>query len=445
MSMVYVGGDASKGYADFHIENHKGEELARFTLDDTFAGHQKLREHLQQFQPETRIIIGMEASGGVERNWLYGLRNLGWHNLVVLKVNPLAVKKLRDVRLHEAITDPSSARAVAKYLRSIDGSQPHLREPELDEARQLENFVAAQTEQCSAHRTRLQGLLVNSHPELVQYTRRGIPDWVLRLVSQYPTTAELARATVPDLVKIPYLTAARAKAITAAAKSSVASASSWVIRELAQELCEEILRLDLRITALRKQLHTMFAEDEAYRIYCSFKGVGKVTSLYLRLLLGDCSRFHSANALVAFCGLDPRIHHSGDKKANFSISKRGDSRVRALLFTAALNAIKEGGHFHDFYKRMVIRGKAKKVALVAVMAKILRVLYACQLKRTAFRPDYESNRLTAPGAHLVDKAVSLCLQAPVSAREASRRKKAADHQKRGQASKNMVCPLPSTT
>lgn len=445
MSTVYVGGDASKGYADFHIENHKGEELSRFALDDTSDGHRTLRERLQQFGPETRIAIGMEASGGVERNWLHGLRSLGWHNVVVVKVNPLAVKKLRDVRLHESITDPSSARAVANYLRSIDANQPQLREPELDEARQLENYLAGQTELCSAHRTRLQGLLVNTHPELVQYTRKGIPDWVMHLVSRYPTSALLAGASVKDLVTIPYLTVGRAPDIIAAAKATVASASSWIITELLKDLCAEILRLESKIGALRKQLHRMFVEDDAYKIYGSLKGVGEITSLYLRLLLGDCSRFHSANAVVAFCGLEPRIHHSGDKKANFSISKRGDSRARALLFTCALNTIKQSGPFHDFYERMVARGKPKMVALVAVMAKILRVLYACQLKRTAFCPNYEAERVRNVPAPSVQKTVSVCLQAPVSAREASRRKKAADHQKRGQASENMVGPLPSTT
>lgn len=83
------------------------------------------------------------------------------------------------------------------------------------------------------------------------------------------------------------------------------------------------------------------------------------------------------------------------------------------------------------------------VAIVAVMAKLIKVGYACQLKKTPYEPNYplpEIGMSPKPRATMPDL---VSLQAPISRREALRRKNAAGATKRGQASKSVVTqPLP---
>ena len=73
----------------------------------------------------------------------------------------------------------------------------------------------------SQTKNRLHSLLPRVQPELVQFMRDDIPQWVLAVLERYPTAPQLARAKAETLARIPYVTAARAKELIAAARQSV--------------------------------------------------------------------------------------------------------------------------------------------------------------------------------------------------------------------------------
>ena len=99
--------------------------------------------------------------------------------------------------------------------------------------------------------------------------------------------------------------------------------------------------------------------------------------------IGDFSRFHSPKALVAFFGLDPSVNQSGKFNGDRNkISKRGTRFGRRVLFTAALASIRttcKGDPINpilrDYYQKKCL-SKKKKVALVAVMHKLLHYIFA---------------------------------------------------------------------
>lgn len=79
-----------------------------------------------------------------------------------------------------------------------------------------------------------------------------------------------------------------------------------------------------------------------------------------------------AKGLVAFAGLDPKTYESGTSvRGRGTISRMGDRRVRPLLSMGALGGVRGNNALREFYQRLVKRGKAKKVALVAAARKIL--------------------------------------------------------------------------
>lgn len=421
---IYIGGDASKGYADFHFMDESHKTLHRAKLDDTWRGHETLHQWIRDNLKDNQIIVGFEASGGVENNWLRGLRDLESPELRVFRVNPLAVKKNREAtRLHESVTDPTSARAVAEYLKAREGRLASEDEPVLEQARTLEKFIASQVKHTSRLKIQLQQLMINTHPELIRFTRSGLRTWALMLLERFPTSQDLAKADPEELAKIPFLTKCRAQKIVSAAKTSVCSSKTEQAGQLVRELAREIQRMAKRTKQLLEMLHAPFINDPIVARYLSVPGIGLATAVYLRLALGDCARFHSAAAAVAFCGLDPRIHQSGDVRRVLKISKRGRGRVRALLFQCAKAAVRSDGVFRTFYQRLVARGKPKMLALTAVMSKMVRVAYTLQLKQQAFNPDFV-RPLNVNGN--ASAQVVACSEAPISQREAARRKKAAN-------------------
>lgn len=422
---IYLGGDASKGYADFHAMDESQRTLYRAKLDDTVQGHGVLHRWIQDNREGNTIVAALEASGGVENNWIRGLRDLGLSELRVHRVNPLAVKKSREAnRLHESVTDPTSARAVAEFLVGREQKLTCEDEPLLDEARVLANFIASQVKHASRLKTQLQQLLVNTHPEFAKFTRTGLNSWKLAVLKRFPTSRGLAQANPVELAEIPYLTEATARKIVTAAQTSVASSKTQQAGQLVRELASEIQRVVKKNKKLLDLLHAPFLQDPIVARYQSVIGIGRATAVYLRLVLGDCRRFHSAAAAVAFVGLDPRVHQSGDLRKNLKISKRGQARVRGLLFQCAKAAIRSKGTFRTFYQRLVARGKPKMLALTAVMAKMVRVAYALQLKQQAFNPELA----TEPSSVKVSASTVVveCSDAPVSSKEAKRRKKAAN-------------------
>lgn len=142
--------------------------------------------------------------------------------------------------------------------------------------------------------------------------------------------------------------------------------------------------------AIREQLERhpqLQAEAQQLR---QVPGVGARNGLGLLVLL---RRWHTltegqgpAKGLVAFAGLDPRTHESGTSvRGRATISRMGDRRIRPQLYMGALGGVKGDNPLRAFYQRLVKKGKAKKLALVACARKILIWAWAVYRDQTDFR------------------------------------------------------------
>lgn len=96
-----------------------------------------------------------------------------------------------------------------------------------------------------------------------------------------------------------------------------------------------------------------------------------------------------ATGLVAYIGLDPQPYESGRSvRKHAGISKMGDSEVRRLLYMGALGGVRGNNPLKPFYQRLVGRGKAKKVALVAAARKILVWAWTLFSRQINWNPDF---------------------------------------------------------
>lgn len=115
----------------------------------------------------------------------------------------------------------------------------------------------------------------------------------------------------------------------------------------------------------------------------SIPGVGFLTAVTLMVEIGDFNGFIKPKQLVAFFGLDPSVNESGKFKSDKEkMSKRGTRFGRRALYAVALASIrsKRNGQamnkvLLDYYQDN-LKGKKKKVALVAIMHKIVNYLFA---------------------------------------------------------------------
>ena len=66
-----------------------------------------------------------------------------------------------------------------------------------------------------------------------------------------------------------------------------------------------------------------------------FQGIETYTALALLAELGDITRFPAPRALMAFLGLTPSEHSSGEHRRRGGITKAGNTHARRLLVEAA--------------------------------------------------------------------------------------------------------------
>lgn len=293
---IYIGNDASKGYVDVVFINEAGTILpegGRF--DDTVEGHSQFRERIVRLKEKNggaEFVIGIEASGGLERNWLKFFCELkSFCKLKVFLLNAFAVRKFFEQNLRRNKTDQISARNIAEYLRSGGRRKDFEYEPQMQGARTLYGCINAAIGRRVQVQTQLQTLLPTAQPELVQYCRHGMPEWVVQLLTIYPTAERLSKARPKSLSKIHSITQFRAAKLIAAAKESVASQNDDQSAEVVSFLANEIQEQNQKIQRLQKSLEESLKDDPAIKIIKGIKGLGSWTAILLRLEYGISKDF----------------------------------------------------------------------------------------------------------------------------------------------------------
>jgi transposase len=148
-----------------------------------------------------------------------------------------------------------------------------------------------------------------------------------------------------------------------------------------------IARLDLRVKTLvdaspeRKQNFTRL---------CTITGVGPVVGTALVNTL-ERVPLKSADAFVAFTGLDPRPDDSGQHRGKRRLSKRGPAELRRLLYMAAMSAVKTKT-WKPLYEHYRAKGLSSTATFVILARRIARTAWSIYTHKTNFDP----GRLTKP-------------------------------------------------
>lgn len=147
-------------------------------------------------------------------------------------------------------------------------------------------------------------------------------------------------------------------------------------KKLATSLTAEIKKLEKELLKYRK------TEQQLLQ---TIPGVGPITAVSFISEAGDPNRFMHSKKLVAYIGLDSRTHQSGTSiHGKGYISKRGSKILRTRLYNACSVAVLRPNIFQAFFQKKRSEGKPYKVALVATMHKMVKVIYAVWKNKTPF-------------------------------------------------------------
>ncbi|GAF79208.1 unnamed protein product, partial [marine sediment metagenome] len=242
----------------------------------------------------------------------------------------------------------------------------------------------------------LEALVYNANPEILAYCKDGTPQWVLKLLTRYPTALWLSKAKAKSVARIPYVSKERAQQLIATAKKSVASADDQVTEQLIIATVKQILDLNNTIKAQTKFLTDKCSVPEV-ELLKTFIGISDYSAIGLMLEIQSVNRFLSSKKIASFFGIHPAYKKSGDGTWKYRMSKKGRKEPRRILFMVALSAIKSNPLMRSIYQQAVLRGMEKKVAVGLCMHKILRILYGMLKHNKAFDPEIDrKNRQKKP-------------------------------------------------
>lgn len=143
-----------------------------------------------------------------------------------------------------------------------------------------------------------------------------------------------------------------------------------------------IAEIDERLQQLAAQDETLCSASKRLRTIVGFGPLLAVSMAHAITRLP----FNSADAFIAYSGLDPRPRDSGKLRGRRYLSKRGPAELRRLLYTVAMSA-SNSRLWRPIYQRFLARGLATTQALVAIARKLARIAFSILKHNVDFRPE----------------------------------------------------------
>lgn len=118
-------------------------------------------------------------------------------------------------------------------------------------------------------------------------------------------------------------------------KQEFASKSDQIVFE---SYLEHLSLTEARLREIDGHIKDLSEQDkyrDQVRVLCAFRGVSVLTAMVFLTEIGDLSRFPSPRKLMAYLGLVPEVHQSGESSRRAGITKAGNARLRHVMVQAA--------------------------------------------------------------------------------------------------------------
>ena len=391
MSKIFIGVDVSKEFSTAQGLDEKGEKIFYLRFAMNSEGFSELfKAMLKHSENITEITVAIESTGCYHINLFSFLSSAG---VLCVIVNPLLITNFTRLSLRKTKTDKKDALTIAQFLFANEKSLSTIAfSQDTQDLKDLARERESLTVLIAGMKNEIKRLLQGTFPELEKLCS-PCGETMLHFLRKFPSARLVKAAKKRDIQKALICPEEKRKRvivsaedIIAAAKTSVASASA--AKELI--LSEKISTL-LYLQEKKEKITEVLIETceslriEELDIIRSVDGVNDITGSTFLAEIGDLNKFHSYKHLIAFAGLDPSIHQSGQYEGRRTISKRGNRHLRRVIFLITLCAVRSKNVFREYFLRRKQEGLPPKKAILATAHKLIRVIFAMLSKKTLFR------------------------------------------------------------
>ncbi|MBO3408935.1 IS110 family transposase, partial [Clostridium perfringens] len=390
---LYIGVDIGKelNYASFL--NEKGVEIdKRFKFKNNYLGFLKLKDNIDKLTYDYNlkyddILVGFESTG---HYWI----NVDWFlteklNIKTVMVRNDAVRHTRALNSQgKGKNDSLDSRTIAECLKNGYYFDVQGRKEDYIVLRRLTRERSELEKEIARYKNRFRAWLDVNNPIFLEIFSNVFSSGALALLKVYPSPLDIIKDSYLEVreklrevgysrtnktLKIYYEEVQTYKNII----NGISYADRLEISEYIEALEMYIKKkenLDERIEALMN-----FLEGKVYNSLSEIKGMPKAQVASLIAEIGNINNFKSAIHLLSYAGLNLQGEGSGKNKGHSWISKTGNRKIRKELYVITFNLVRHNDYFRGLYcyyksyKRP--NEKSSKEMLIALMCKLLRVVY----------------------------------------------------------------------
>lgn len=370
----------------------RGIELSKVhVFSNSRSGFESLlgwMQSIQKVKKKSNIIVGIEPTGHYWFDLGAYLENEG---ILLVMVNPFAVKRSKELDDNsQTKNDRKDPKVIAKLVTEGRYSFPY-----------VPKGVYADLRVISTNRMRIIRELTQIKNRMARWFSIYFPEYtevfgsyeavgsmlLLHKVCTPKAIIELGIDGINQIWRDAKLRAVgikRAMTLYKAAEESIGLSEGTNAAEYEMRLIlEDYDYKKKQYDDIMEQMESTCKKVPGSEQMLAIKGIGLITVAGFLAEIGDIGRFESPKQIQKLAGLSLRENSSGKHKGQTTISKRGRSRLRAILFNAMIPMIATNPEFKELHRYYTTRKEnplKKKQSVVALSCKLIRIFYAILVK-----------------------------------------------------------------
>lgn len=403
-----VGIDIAKNVHWAGIILPNGKEIKKpFSFNNNKKGFESLVETVKNVLTMLNfknVIIGMEPTGHYWKSCARYLKKIEW--IKVVTVNPFHVKNAKEFDDNcQTKNDKKDCMTIAKLIKDARYFEPYLPEGIWAELRNLSNTRAELIRKQNAVKCRLVATIDEYFPEYTKVFKNILSRTSEEILKKCPFPEDIKSLGEEELLKHIKEKVKRGyskkqvKEIYELAEESIGTSEGIYGAKFQLKMyIEEAEMLAKQIKMTEEELEKQLKETGFYENLISIQGIGIVSAATLIGEIGDINRFDSYEQIRRYAGLNLVENSSGTHKGKTTISKRGRSLLRSILYRMAFTMVNKNKEIKELYRYLTTRKEnrlKKKQAIIAVIGKILQIIYALVTKNEEYKATrvFTQNRL----------------------------------------------------
>lgn len=393
-----VGIDIAKNVHWAGIILPNGKEIKKsFSFNNNKKGFESLVETVKNVLTMLnfkKAIIGMEPTGHYWKSCARYLKKIDW--IKVVTVNPYHVKNSKEFDDNcQTKNDKKDCMTIARLIKDARFFEPYLPEGIWAELRNLSNTRAELVGKQNAVKNRLIATMDEYFPEYTKVFKKILSRTSEEILKECPFPEDIKSKGKEELLKHIKKTVKRGyskkqvETIYELANESIGTTEGTEGAKFQLNMyIEEAKLLKKQIKMTEQELERQLKETGFYESLTSIQGIGIVSAATFVGEVGDINRFDSYEQIRRYAGLNLVENSSGNHKGKTTISKRGRSLLRSILYRMAFTMVSKNEEMKELYKYLTTRKEnqlKKKQAIVAVIGKILQIIYAVVTKNEEYK------------------------------------------------------------